>query len=314
MQEPLEKIPSNVIIKTNYLYTKRMMSSHFFPIIIEKIMKYIKDYPKNYENLEIEAKLGRFEFTGASMKNFEKINEIFVIPDNIETHFSVNKYNFVSGVSPRNFFLIWNALEKEAKLNGANIECIKPIIYKDTIYKGNKRKSEIFQNGKLIKEEIIRKENKEHINVRNNGFDFRITCSKEMPTDIDQNEEKNVENVREKYRISYQLSFYRVDLTLSKDKVKNEEYYEIEIELNLLKNELVGVKQIDENKIRAILDRFIQNIFNLYSVLMPEAIVYNAKREEQMNYEKDSNKRLKEEEINSKFGNYFKNNLYKKDK
>ena len=312
MQEQMEKIPSNVIIKTNYFYTKRMMSSHFFPTIIERIIKYIKDYPKNYENLEIEAKLGRFEFEGEFMKNLEKINEIFVIPDNIKKTYN-EKFNFVAGVCPRNFFLIWSALEKEAKLIGANIECIKPIIYKDTIYKTNKRKSEIFQNGKLIKEEIIRKEFKENINVRNNGFDFRITCSKEMPTEIDEKNDE-IENVREKYRMSYQLSFYRVDLTLSKDKNKNEEYYEVEIEMNLLKKELIGVKQIDENKIRAILDRFIQNIFNLYSVLMPEAIVYNAKREEQMNNEKSSNKHLNDDEIKSIFGNYFKNNLYKKDK
>ena len=307
----MENIPSNVIIKTNYFYTKRMLSFHFFPTIIERIMNYIKKYQKNYKNLEIEAKLGRFEFEGEFMKNLEKINEIFVIPDNIKKTFN-EKFNFVTGVYPRNFFLIWSALEKEARLIGANIECIKPIIYKDILYKGNKRKSIIFRDGKLI-EEVIRKEDKENINVRNNGFDFRITCSKEMPTEIDEKKDL-LENIREKYRIRYQLSLYRVDLTLSKDKNKNKEYYEIEIEMNLLRKELDGVKQVNENKIREILYSFIQNIFNLYSVLMPEAIVYNAKREKKMNNEKSSNKRLKDEEIKSIFGNYFKNNLYKIEK
>ena len=305
-----EKIPSNIIIKTNYGFTKNLMAPHFFQSIIEQIMQYIKEYPNNYENLEIEAKLGRFEFKGDFVSNFEKINEIFIIPDKDQLVPSPkNKFNFVSGVSPRDFFLIWQALENESKLNGANIECIKPILFKDFIYTNNKRKSQIFQDGKLIKEEIIRKENKKHINVRNLGSDFRITCSEEMPTDV--NEEKdNLENKRDKYRMSYQLSYYRVDLTLSKD--KDGEYYEVEIEMNLLKKELVGVKHIDEPKIRAILDRFIQNIFNLYSVLIPDSIAFNAQQEEQINYEIGLNNHFRPEEIQSRFGNYFKNNLFRK--
>ena len=149
-------IPSNVIIKTSYAFTRNMMAPRYTQSIIEQIMQYIKKYPNNYENLEIEAKLGRFEFRGDSMKNFEKINEIFIIPNSINKNDQKNKYNFVSGVPPRNFFLMWSALEKESKLNGANINCIKPILYKDSI-SGNKRKSEIFQNGVLIKEETIRK-------------------------------------------------------------------------------------------------------------------------------------------------------------
>ena len=304
-----EKIPSNVIIKTNYAFTKNLMSQRFLPSIIDQIMQYIKEHPRHYNNLEIEAKLGRFEFKGSAVKNFEKINEIFILPDFSHNPNHENKFNFVAGVLPKDFYLIWAALEKESKLNGANIEYIKPIIYKDTTYSGNKRKSQEFHDGKLVKEEIIRKENKKHINVRNEGYDFRITCSEEMPTDIDEENDK-MENIREKYRISYQLSFYRVDLTLSKD--KNGEYYEIEIEMNLLKEELVRVKQIDEAKIRVILDRFVQNIFNLYSVLMPDSIMFNSRQEEEMNYEIGKNKHLRPEEIQSTFGNYFKNNLFRK--
>ena len=253
--------------------------------------------------------MGKFEFKGEAVRNFERINEKFIIPDLPYSKNSQNQFNFVAGVAPRNFFLIWSALEKESKLNGANIDCIKPMIYKDFLYTGNKRKSQVFQDGKLIKEEIIRKENKKHINVRNSGFDFRITCSEEMPTDINEELDK-IENERDKYRISYQLSFYRVDLTLSKD--KSGEHYEIEIEMNLLKKELVGAKKIDEEKIRIILDRFIQNIFNLYSVLMPNSIIYNLQQEEQINYQIGKNKHLTPQEIENKFGNYFKNNLYRK--
>ena len=105
-----EKIPSNVIIKTNYAFTKNLMSPHFVPSIIDQIMQYIKEHPRNYENLEIEAKLGRFEFKGDYVRNFEKINEIFVIPDSIHTPNPQNKFNFVAGILPRNFFLIWSSL------------------------------------------------------------------------------------------------------------------------------------------------------------------------------------------------------------
>lgn len=306
-----EKIPSNVIIKTSYAFTKNMMVPRYSSSIIEQILQYIRKYPNNYENLEIEAKLGRFEFKGEAMKNFEKINEIFIIPESIKTSELKNKYNFISGVYPRNFYLIWSALEKESKLKGSNITCIKPMFIKDSIYSGNysgnKRKSEIFKNGEKIKEETIRKENKEHINIRNNGCDFRITCSKEMPTEIDESKDK-LENVREKYRTSYQLSFFRVDLTLCKD--NNGESFEVEIEINKLREELSRVKPINENNIGQILDRFIQNIFNLYSVLVPESIVYNAQQEEQIKNELGLNKHLKPEEIKNTFGNYFQNNLF----
>ena len=88
-----EKIPSNVIIKTSYAFTKNLMAPHFIPTIIEQIMQYIKEHPRNYENLEIEAKLGRFEFKGDYVKNFERINEIFVIPDSVHTPHPQNKFN-----------------------------------------------------------------------------------------------------------------------------------------------------------------------------------------------------------------------------
>ena len=91
-----------------------------------------------------------------------------------------------------------------------------------------------------------------------------------MPTEIDEKTDK-AENFREKYRTSYQLSFFRVDLTLCKD---NNRTYEVEIVINKLKEELLKGKQTNEMNIRLILDRPIQNIFNMCSVLMPEFIAY----------------------------------------
>ena len=300
-----EKIPSNVIIKSSYECTKKLLDCSYFNEIIEQIMKYIKEHPNNYDKLEIEAKLGHFEFRGEGVKVLEKINETFIIPESINTSIMSNKYVFNAGILQKNFFLIWSALDNESKPKEACIECKPPETYKDTFYKTNKRHSIIYHDGVPIKEEIIRKENKKNINVRNRGYDFRITCSEEMPTEIDEKEDIIV-NVRDKFRISYQLSYYRVDLTISKDEKSNDYAYEVEIELNKLKYDLINVEKIDENKIRTILNRFIQNIMNLYSVLLPEAIYNNAKREENLN------NHLLPKDIQSKYGNYFKSNLSKK--
>ena len=302
-----EYIPSNVIIKTAYSYTKQLLTSHYFNSIIDKIIQYIKDHPNNYECLEIEAKLGRFEFKGDAVKCLERINETFIIPDNLKTSNPNSKYFFNAGIIPKDFYLIWSALDKESKLNGANIECIKPQTYKDILYNTNKRQSAIYLDGQKIKEETIRKENKMNINVRNFGYDFRITCSEEMETEIDEKNDVK-ESERDKFRVSYQLSYYRVDLTISKDSKNNEYAYEVEIELNKLKEDLIREKRFNEQKIRTILDRFIQNIMNLYSVLLPESIFFNSKHEEEINYKNH----LNNGEIESKYGNYFKNNLSKK--
>ena len=311
-----ERPPSNVIIKTSYKYTKNLLSSKYFNSIIDQIMLYIYQHPDNYENLEIEAKLGYFDFKGDNVKVLEKINETFIIPETIKPSTPSNKYIFNSGISQKNFYLIWSALDKEYHLNGSNIQFIKPQTYKDTMYNNNiykttKRKSIIFQDGQPIKEEIIRKENKKNINVRNNGCDFRITCSHEMPTEIDNNNDK-MDIERDKFRISYQLSYYRVDLTISKESNNNEYGYEVEIELNKLKEELARTKKIDDMKVRTILDRFIQNIMNLYSVLVTESIINNAKHDEYLVNQLGLNKHLSPNDIQSKYGNYFKNNLSKK--
>lgn len=302
--QPEEKPPSNVIIKTSYGFTKRLLENNYFNSIIEEIMNYIKLH-KNYDCLEIEAKLGRFDFKGEGVKILERISETFIIPDNIKESKTLNKYFFIAGVPQVNFFLIWSALDKESIID-PNIQCLKPQTYTDTLYKTNKRRSLIYQDGQLLKEEIIRKENKKHINVRNRGYDFRITCSEEMPTEIDSNFDQK-DNERDKFRVSYQFSFYRVDLTISKDEKSNDYSYEVEIELNKLKYDLQKEK-IDENRIRTILNRFVQNIMNLYSVLLPDAIYNNHKHEESLKYNINANSLPKG--IQSKFGNYFKNNLF----
>ena len=301
------KIPSNVIIKSIYQHTFNLLKPNYFHLIQEKIISYIKENEKNSDFLEIEAKFGMFEFRGSAVKELSKIEETFLIPENIPKQ-GESYYQFNAGLTPDKFYLIWNAVEKESKLKGANIDFLGTFTSKDIMYNTNKRKSILIHDGKEIKEETIRKEDKKQINVRNYGNDFRITCCKEMPTDIVENDKE--ESVREKFRVSYQLSFFRVDFTISKDS-RNNYAYEIEIELNQLKVELKK-KPINYDTVFLILDRFIQNIHNLYSVLIPRATYEFYIASERSSYENRENKHFRPDEINNIWGNYFKNNLINK--
>ena len=160
-----EKIPSNVIIKTSYDKTKQLLRPRYFDEIIDQIILYIKEHPQHYEDLEIEAKLGKFEFKGDHVKVLEKINETFIIQDNIKTSNPNTKFIFNAGISLKDFYLIWSALDKESMIKGENIVKCKepPKTYKDILYSTNKRQSSIYLDGIKIKEEIIRKENKKNI-------------------------------------------------------------------------------------------------------------------------------------------------------
>jgi len=304
-EEP-PSVPSNIIIKSAYEQTKELLRPRYFDEIIDQIVQYIKEHPNHYENLEIEAKLGRFEFKGDQVKVLEKINETFIIHDNIKTSNPDTKFFFNAGIPLKDFFLIESSLDKESMIEGKNIvkKIEPPKTYKDILYTTNKRQSLIYIDVKKVGEEIIRKENKKNINVRNGGYDFRITCCEEIKTEIDKKKDF-IKSERDKFRVSYQLSYFRIDLTISKNSKNDNEYaYEIEIELNKLKTELLREERLDEKKIRTILDRFIQNIMNLYSVLLPKTFYLNSKKENYPNH-------LTDEEIESKYGNYFRKNLTK---
>ena len=301
------KIPSNIIVKSIYQHTFNLLKPNYFQQVQEKIMDYIKENEKNCDYLEIEAKFGIFCFQGSGVKELSKIEETFLIPETIQKQ-GDSYYEFKAGLRPDNFYLIWNAVEKESKLNGSNIDLLGTFISKDIVYNTNKRKSIMFHEGRVINEETIRKEDKRQINVRNFGNDFRITCCKEMPTEVIESDKED--SVREKFRVSYQLSFFRVDFTISKDS-KNNYAYEIEIELNQLKTELKK-KPINYKTIFLILDRFIQNVHNLYSVLIPRATYENYLANERNGYDIGENKHFRPEEIGNIWGNYFKNNLIHK--
>ena len=119
-----EKPPSNVIVKTSYPYTHNLLNAKYFNSIIDQIMQYIYPHPDNYEYLEIEAKLGRFEFKGDGVKVLEKINEIFIIPERVKPSIPNNKFIFNAGISQKNFFNF------ECIRQRKSVACLKYPIYK----------------------------------------------------------------------------------------------------------------------------------------------------------------------------------------
>ena len=189
-------IPNNIILKSIYKQTLNQLNPHYIQLIKNKIIDYIKNNENYCDNLEIESKFGIFKFLGIEVRQLSKIEETFLIPEDIPKH-SDTKYQFNAGLRPDKFYLIWDAVEKESKIKNSKIEFLGTFTIKDIMYKSNKRESIFLENGKEIKRETITKEDKKNINVRNFGNDFRITCSKEMPTDVIDKEEKD--SIREKF-------------------------------------------------------------------------------------------------------------------
>ena len=91
-----------------------------------------------------------------------------------------------------------------------------------------------------------------------------------MPTDILEGEDI-VEMERNKFRVSYQFSFYRIDFTITTASNESFPSYEVELEINKLK-ELLKENNgaVDFGIISTILERFMQNIINLYTAISPE--------------------------------------------
>ncbi len=136
MESNLKKVPSNIIIKSVYnLYDYK---SNRHPYLHETICDLYNFIFQNKEidldELEIEAKLGKFIFKGNSVLGYEFIKEIFRIPIWDTREFSY-KYDFISGLDEERFFLIWNFVEKESDNPNSCIKNIKHNNYKETFYK-----------------------------------------------------------------------------------------------------------------------------------------------------------------------------------
>ncbi len=304
-------IPSNIIIKSIYNNnTRPLLEPKYIQTITNKVIAYLQENPKNPNKLEIEAKFGTFSFIGDCIKCYSQITDPFVIP---EFKGSEYRYDFGARVTPRKFYLIWGALEKEYQIPESGIQFLGCFTIKETHYKNFKRHGIIYQNGKPIREDTIIKENKKNINIRNNGNDFRITCCKEMNTEIKEAFDL-VDSHRDKFRVSYHFSFYRVDLTIVKDEKFPDYDYQIEIEIDKLGETIEKEgKNVNYMNVSSILNRFVQNILNLYSVISNNALYDNFNEIKQREYLYGINKHYMPQEINSIYGNYFQNNLLHSD-
>ena len=290
-----ERIPSNIIVKSIFHITRPYLLPKYIPSVINDIISYIyQTEPMYYDNLEIEAKLGHFEFKGTKLNGYYYINEAFRIPDfpKIPQEFGMI---FKSGLGPEKFYLIWSAIQNESKIINSGIKDLGAQTFKEIHYKSGKRSSLIYKEGKLVKEEIIKKEGKRHFNIRNCGNDFRITCSKEMPTEILEDEDV-IEMKREKFRVSYHFSFYRLDFTITNSSNESFLSYEIEIEINQIKELLKNNNgKINYDEISTVLERFMQNILNLYTATTPESFSFISSK--------------KENKFKNQFGNYLEHNV-----
>ena len=115
------QIPNNIILKSLYTKTLPLLSPNYINDIVENITEYILNTdPIYYRNIEIESKLGYFEFLGEKSKIFSLINETFKLPDIKSKDFL---YNFKATISPSNFFAIWNAIERECKRCRGSYRC-----------------------------------------------------------------------------------------------------------------------------------------------------------------------------------------------
>lgn len=270
--QPFKKIPSNIIIKSVYnQYEYKANMHNYMNDTIYEIYNFIflnKDIDLN--ELEIEAKLGKFLFKGNSVLGYEYIKETFKIPawDPRESAF---KYDFLSGLDEERFFLIWHFVEKESDNPQSNIKKLQPKNYRETHYKSGKRKSQIIENNQIMHEEVIKKEKKMHFNIRNNGMDFRMTSCLENKSEINENDEISMN--RDKFRISYEYQFFRIDFTIVNSfKINSDPELNYEVELELLSE---GIKnQFDYFKeyrnFEYLFKRFFENVFCLYELTQKE--------------------------------------------
>jgi hypothetical protein len=299
-----ERIPSNIMIKSSY-YMNQSKPANYISETISEIYYYImKINPSEYNQIEIEAKLGTFDFKGSCLHGFKDIKDTFKLPlyNKSDRNYNYFKYDFKPGLDEDTFMTMLYLVKEESKRKGSDILPIEPIYYKEIHYQSGIRKSTIYKNGTKVSEELILKKKKHHINIRNFGKDFRISsCLEEKQSKVDFNDVPTL--FRDKFRISYKFRYFRMDFTIvtqggEQEYSSNKEaIYEVEFEFeelhNFLKNEF---KNFDD--FQKMFLRFIQNIFCIFELINPESIDSHIKS--MKNSHKD----------NSIFGNYFEKTLF----
>jgi len=266
-QENIE-IPKNILLKrffSGYSKTNPFANPSWLRASVYELFNYVRSTDSlQHRFLEIEVKLGFFSFEG-HCKLYSYLEDFIKLPK-IENDQN-NNFQFNSYVSEGQFYSLWSMIEEECKYNQEILK-IEPINSKEIIYQSGKRKSTITTKNGNPKIEIIIKQDKYNINIRNNKNDMRISICKEFITDITSEDIAIIE--RNKFRVSYQFRFFRLDFSIVNtknipDDFTNNNTFEIEFELNDIKTLCETTKNFtDYESFEILMRRYIENILCFY--------------------------------------------------
>ena len=264
------QVSSNIMMKAAYISYVSHNPKWKYETIVE-LYNYIyhKSEASQHNLLELEIKFGTFRF-GGGWQTLQYVEDLFKIPS--VRNDNINFINFESRITENNFYTLMYFLDKESEKN-SEIRRVDPELYNEVIYTTGKRKSEILNlRTKEKKTQIIKKDDKHHIQLRNNGSDIRITVCKEFPTELTSEDVPDI--YRDKFRMSYKFRFFRLDMTIvqsgktlqEKNSASNNFEVEFEFdELNFRTKEFANFEAFYR-----IIERYLDNAFSIYEGISKE--------------------------------------------
>ena len=282
----LQQVSGNIMLKNAYVSFASHNPKWKFDSINE-LYNYIyhRTDKSQYNLLELEIKLGTFKFAGV-FQAFNYIQDIFKLPAVINN--DVNNINFESRIGENDFYALLYYMDCESEKN-PEIKKLDPEVYYEILHSSGKRKSDIINLRTQEKRRlVIIKDEKHHVQLRNNGTDFRITIAKEFPTEITEMDKPN--QYRDKFRMSYKFRFFRLDLTIvvsgktQQEKDSSCNIYEVEFEfdeINYRAKEFVNFESFYK-----IIERYLDNAFTFYELISNEyyAKFYNQNKTSESSY------------------------------
>ena len=291
----ISQVSGNIMLKNAYVSFTSYNPKWKFDTVNE-LYNYIyhKTDKSQHNLLELEIKLGTFKFCGV-FQAFNYVQDVFKLPAVINNE--VNNINFESKIGENDFYSLLYYMDNECEKN-PEIKKLDPELYNETIYSSGKRKSEVINlRTQERRKNVISKDEKHHVQLRNNGADFRITIAKEFPTEIIEMDKPNL--FRDKFRMSYKFRFFRLDMTIvvsgktQQEKDSSSNNYEVEFEfdeINFRVKEFVNFESFYK-----IIERYLDNAFCFYELISKEY------------FTKFYNQNKKSESI---FGDYIEKNGY----
>ena len=288
----ISQVSSNIMMKSAYVSLVSHNPKWKYETIVELYNYiYVKTDQSQFNLLELEIKFGCFKF-GGGWQTLQYVEDIFKLP--LVRNENTNFINFESKLSENNFYALIFFLDKECEKN-LEIRKMDPELYNEIIYTSGKRKSEVNNlKTKEKKTNIIKKDDKHNIHLRNNGADIRITICKEFPTDVTNEDVPDL--YRDKFRMSYKFRFFRLDLSVVQsgktlqEKNSCSNIYEVEFEfdeINFRAKEFFNFESFYK-----IIERFLDNALSIYESISKDF------------YSKFFNQNNKRESL---FGDYIEN-------